>query len=372
MPSKLLRGLGVAIIAIFTLAPLAASATATNGQIYFLYQTSGPVDSIAAANPDTTESHIVVQGDANNSYFNPVVSPDGSKLVFEDSLSSGDGLLKIANADGTSVSTLYTPPGSDFADGVSFSPNGSTVYFALLNDATTATNGIYSVPATGGSATQLIPDTSTNTYGAPVASSSKLYVLKTTSSGTSEIDSANLNGSSVAALYAPGGHIIEELYGISPDGSKLIFGKLDGSSQVQLNTVDTATGSTVVALTALSNASVFDASYSPDGTKIIYDSSQGQAPLGGTIINADGTGATAFRADSEQSFWSSVAIAAPGTFPNPLPVISLSSQGGGSGSNAPSLPDSGGLTRQLPLALLIGGLTLVAAVEGGRRVLARR
>ena len=111
--------------------------------------------------------------------------------------------------------------------------------------------------------------------------------------------------------------------------------------------------------------------YSPDGTEIVGITNSGQTSTGTYIFDSNGSGSsTLFRNDPESIDWTSLAVASAGTYPDPITDGAAPSDGGGGGggSSSPTLPDTGGLSRSWPIALLVSGLALITAVEVGRRV----
>ena len=178
MRLPLTRVASVLLMTGITLSPLVASAqnTGTNGQVYFISADTNSNLSIAAANSDGTESHYIVTGTSSDNIQFYAVSPDGTKLAYVDGATKK---IMFANADGSSSAAIYTPTGQDQIGHLAISADNATVFFGLNSDATATNNGIYKVASTGGSATQIVPDTSIDQYevGSILVSSSnsKLY-----------------------------------------------------------------------------------------------------------------------------------------------------------------------------------------------------
>lgn len=372
-----------------TLLPLGASAqwSGTNGQIFFAYSNAG-VTSIAAANPDMSQSHIVIQGSSTKFEQDFAISKAGDKIVYVEGYSGADPVLRIAKSDGTVPATIYTPTvAASSLSKPTFSPDGLTVFFIVDTHVFGPANGIYSVVVATGVATQLTSDVvvtpAVSTIGGGLVLSdtnSKLYFVKTKSSSpqTSEIDSINFNGSGVATVYSSPTAFIS-LSDILPNGTTLTFVYDMRAPDAQLHSVDTATGlivKQVTNVTAPDGIQYTSGSYSPDQVSLIYtvqDYSVMAKFVGAAIVKADGSGTpTAFRADARMPNWSTTPLAAAGTYPTPL-VLGDTTLQGGAGANvsstSPGLPKAGTLpSRSLPLALLSLGLLTVGAIEVVGRV----
>ena len=93
--------------------------------------------------PDGTNEHVVVANVGGVSVGFPTWSPDGSRLLFMECLSSGSRRLAVANADGSGRLVLYNAPVDEwgcgsyagFFDGpdlYDWSPNGQRVRFGTV------------------------------------------------------------------------------------------------------------------------------------------------------------------------------------------------------------------------------------------------
>lgn len=382
-PTRILAALSFAAIA---LGPLAAHAqfSGTNGQIFFGYEINSTF-SIAAANSDGSESHIVVQGTSSDTPVLYNVSADGTKIVYLDETSSGDENLIVANSDGTSPVTVATSLAAANADFTSatFGPSAATVYYAMRDIGTLSPDpgGLYSVAATGGSSTHILAiagsagDVNTVLYN---SANNKLYYEQTVQGTPNSylINDVGNTGTGNATLHTFNASTDAiNLMDITPDGSTLLISNRDsGGTLFQLFSEDTATGNTITQLTTLSNSNnVEHSSYSPDGTKLIYASENytgGVNENGAYVVNANGSGTPAlFRADAQDPYFSATTTAAPGTYPDPLVLGDTSSNGnGGNSGGSPSLPDAGSLGTSLPVALGLLGLVAAGGIETVRRV----
>ena len=384
MRSPIIRvGMAIATASVAML-PLAASAqfSGTNGQIYFQYTNSDMTRDIAAANSDGSQGHtIAIAGTAYLS--DPTISPDGTKLAYIKETNVGSSWsddLVLANADGTSPIVITTIAGPSMINGPKFSSDNASIFFNRLNTNSTS-DGIYKVTAAVSSTpSQLIMDVVsplTQHHGV-VVTATKLYYIKATNSGSSvyEIDSANIDGTNQATLYTqtdPSKYI--DFLEVSPDGSKLIF----GGSLGKLYVVNAADGTGFAILVDPGTSSIESASFSPDGTKLLYNSyhysGANQIQDGAKIVAAVGTGTpVAFRTNVARVMWSSVANVASGTVTNPLvdSAVTSSSSRGGAGADPAALPAAGHTSSKAPIALAIVATLAVIGIEAGRRVRVRR
>jgi Tol biopolymer transport system component len=126
--------------------------------------------------------------------YQPTVSPNGKKIAFMRAFT-----LVIANVNGSNPQTLYTPP--DFVSSLGepdFSPNGKTIAFNEYNTSTEVWD-IVTVPAAGGSPTNL-------TNGTVYSSMDPAYSPDGTKILFTQISDATAGyGTSIAVMPAAGG-----------------------------------------------------------------------------------------------------------------------------------------------------------------------
>jgi hypothetical protein len=381
------------LTASLALLPFTANAqySGTNGQVFFLY-TNASVNSIAAMNADGTQSHIIISNTATDIYSYLAASPDGSKILYSDQYTATSGgtavsRLYIASPTNSNPVLLYTSTASIELTGATFDGTGSTVAFALrdYSGSSISASGIYTVPATGGTATQIV--TVTPSEGdikgiAFSAANSLLYygLLQGGSGGSNNLTpssafkSAAITGANQTVIksFSDSNQIFSD---ISPDGTKILYTSRDTSSIDQIFSLSAANGSGITQITHASDTGTIDvASYSPDGTKIVYSSFQftstGETLNGARVISADG--ATSFgtlRRDAQFAVLSTVANSAAGTYPTELAggTTNYSVGLGGTGSTTTTsvtLPKTGSpLKQSLPYLLLGLGLAGVATIE---------
>jgi parallel beta-helix repeat protein len=172
--------------------------------------------------------------------INPFWSPDGKRVVFQDSHGTSWDLY-VANADGTGLRQLTSGPAQDTKP--QFSPDGSRIAFVSDRD------------------------------GSP-----GLYLISPDGSGLVKLATIN-NGLADTEPIAP----IDPSFAWSVDGTRIGFG---GYSLSSINADGTG-------LRTLSEAHIVrDPRWTPDGARIVFEAGPWFPTLENTtyLVNADGTG----------------------------------------------------------------------------------
>ena len=173
--------------------PAHAALPGRAGRIAFISNRTGS-NEIYTMNPDGGDVHrLTINGLAE---VQPSWSPDGASIAFAASPESGPRDLYVMSAQGSGVTNLTTTP-SDEEQAPSWSPDGRTLLFTRSVDFPDGGNSdVYTMPSTGGVATQLT--FSGGTEGGPVWSA---------------------DGSRIAFALAAPEH---DIYSMAPDGSDVV------------------------------------------------------------------------------------------------------------------------------------------------------
>jgi Tol biopolymer transport system component len=224
----------------------------------------------------------------------PAFSPDGTEVAYRSGLGYGPWRLMVANADGSDPREITSFAGSLSGVGApSWSPDGSHIVVD-------ANNGISIVDVDTGNATPL----PTADYGTRACYSMEpswspdgsLIVFAALCDGSGDgLWTVHPDGSGLTRIGDSAGRFQEYRFPVwSPDGSRLVFVGQQASPTClssppcSSSTFDLFTsapdGSSIVRLTRAGTFFEFP-SWSPDGSQIVADESDGLA-----IVGADGAG----------------------------------------------------------------------------------
>jgi Tol biopolymer transport system component len=224
----------------------------------------------------------------------PAWSPDGKKIAFVSNRAGNDEIY-VMNADGTGVTRLTNNTTADKAP--AWSPNGTKI--AFVSNRADQHDEIYVMSANGSGVTQLnknLPEQGCNTcHGGAVEAptwspdGTKIAFLRRATIFSWDIDLMNPDGSGVTRLTNAGfaGRLSWGRTGKIAFDPHVDPGVGFSDYEIAVVTVNGA------AVTRLTNNTAQDEypSWSPDGTKIAFESNRG-GNFEIYLMNANGTGTT--------------------------------------------------------------------------------
>ena len=216
----------------------------------------------------------------------PAVLAAQEKIVFSSNRDvATDPEIYVMNADGSDVKRLTF--NTKFDGEASFSTDGGKIVFTSTRDG----NGeIYVMNADGSNQKRITNSLGTDAHPSFSPDGTKITFISDREGGL-EIFSMNSDGTNAVRLTDPPFSKFNPSF--SPDGTKILFSAIDGNdSEIWLMNAD---GSNPVNLTDNTGADDRTARFSPNGTRIVYQSDRDD-PTGHNwdvmIMNADGSNQT--------------------------------------------------------------------------------
>ncbi len=298
----LFRRAAAMIIAVFLLvvllAPAAAAFPGSNGKILFQGAPQSPLnyDIFVMDNNGFNEVNLTNSSAVND--FDAAWSPDGTKIAFTTNR-DGNNEIYIMNADGTSPVNISNNAASDTTP--AWSPNGLKLLFISNRD---GNNEVFVMNADGTGVTQITSTTGTVTHKNPAWKPDASRIAYTSNKDTvpadgrfDEIYLANPDGTNEVRLTVTPNGVTNPYYsrlpGWSPDGSKIVFfsRRTNTNKDVIYTLLDNGIvepSQTPVALSDFPSRASSHARYSPDGTRIVFNSCR--IAGGGSDWNSCGDG----------------------------------------------------------------------------------
>ena len=229
---------------------------------------------LAVVNADGTDDHFI-RNDPGAVERDPAWSPDGTKIVYWRQ-GSDDGVIFVANSDGSGAATPLTTAGATYSTEPAWSPDGTKIAFKLAAERFPGNyelSDIWTMNADGTGKVNL-----TDTLGVsetqPNWSSDGSKIVY--GSGVDGIVVMDADGGNKTAIATPGGWPVW-----SPDGTKVLY--TDGTDLLTVN--PDGTDPTVVRPAApLGNPEYLDWQPLP----VPYPRPKGATPLRVSLVPAHG------------------------------------------------------------------------------------
>ncbi len=277
-----------------------------NGRIAFESNRSGNTE-IFTMGPDGSTQINLTHNPAIDVF--PAWSPDGSKITFSsDRAEPGNLDVYVMNADGSNVTRLTDAPGED--RGTSWTSDSQTIVFHSARDRDVShTFDIWKMNADGTNQTKIFTNGSAayvcgNSTTGIITFNSLSNPLGTNPEGDFEIFTMDMNGGNV--FQVTNNAVLDSGPKWSPDCTKIVYNSLDAGNSLDIHRIK-SDGTNDVDLT--NTPGVFDAfaAWSPDGTRIAFSSNRDvnfeiytmKASTGGDItrLTFTGLGQADFRSD---------------------------------------------------------------------------
>jgi Tol biopolymer transport system component len=383
--------LSVAAALAIAAAPSAGAAgpvPSSNGRLAYASYEDGDYD-IYTVNPDGTDLQNLTGAFDDHSPgvdccddSNPAWSPDGTKLAFN-SNREGKFEIWVMDADGANQVRLTTSPGGTEAFDPAWSPEGTRISYTMTADYVEVFDwDIHVMDADGSNDTDITSPNQTLEYmdsGASWAPDGSRIVFTGVREGAYEILSVLPDGSDELNLTSddvPTYANINDMASYSPDGTTILYASQpnDGSNDWDLWTMN-PDGSNKVAILPDDEWEDLFPSWSPDGTQIIFASNRGEfgqdvfvmdyppAPAL-TLASATVAGSTGTKAVAVHQVTSNGKSNSPSWQPVPATVTFLQARLSGA-KVSPTVGDPDGSGRaQLQDDLVVGSLCYEVKVAG--------
>jgi hypothetical protein len=267
-----------------TVSVTAAPPSYPNGDIAFIRNAK-----VHTKPPDRYASARLVSNSTNDG--DPSYAPDGTKIAFS-RYDGNDTEIYVMNANGAGVTRLTDNAVID--SDPSFSPDGTKIAFASNRDANTMDIYVMNADGTGG-VTRLTNHTA-NDYEPAWSPEGSTIAFMSDRSG-SDVYAMNADGTGVIRLTNDPAYDGDPAW--SPEGSKIVFAsQRGGGTAIHVMNADGTNQTRLTSLYGdLNGPSVSPASpsFSPDGSKIVYDH-DGDLH----VMNADGSNRTYVTLDEGQ------------------------------------------------------------------------
>jgi TolB protein len=244
-------------------------------------------------------------------------SPDGSRIAYTRGNNAGDDKVWVVNADGTTTFPLEIGGGGAKRH-PSWSPDSSKIAYAVVKN---EPQQIYLAPSTGGFGQPLTSGVGHEPNWSPDGSKIAFDGYHSSNFGPVDLHIVDADGGGTPLIVTPSSNTQWTFNAWSPDSGRIAY-RSEAPSGTAIYRVMNANGSGDHPLASPGEGDAREASWSPDGSRIVYEG----ALIGDIsarnlyIANADGSGGAQPLTSDGKSFdpaWRVVTAAPPGQVPGP-------------------------------------------------------
>jgi Tol biopolymer transport system component len=204
--------------------------------------------------------------------FSPTYSPDGTKIAFQ--ANDPDGDIYVINANGTGPAVELTNTDEGIWEGhATWSPDGTQIAYSRGSGLDTEDTDIWLMDADGDNQVNLTNSTGRDSN--PAFSSTGLIAFESIRDGDLEIYSMDPTSPASTPVQITSNDNIDFEASWSPDATKIAFASWrTGAIDIYVAQGDGSTLTTPIRLTNNTSDADSDPAWSPDGTKIAFRSSR--------------------------------------------------------------------------------------------------
>ncbi|MEM6457084.1 MAG: hypothetical protein AAF772_18485, partial [Acidobacteriota bacterium] len=216
----------------------------------------------------------------NGDVISYAVSPDGARIVYaaDAEIDAADGLFSVPAGGGTVVTLIEGQNGIDIGRAVQISPDGT--HAVLLGRISSERDELYAVPVLGGAVVRLSDDLQGNgrVLDFALAGARAIYRAPQDSVGVDELYSVPITGGTPVKLSGAlvSGDVRSD-YVISPDGTRVIYRAAQETPNVdELYSAPVDGSAAAVKLNGILASSDITQNYvvSADSTRVVYRAAQ--------------------------------------------------------------------------------------------------